>query len=53
MASGSLDIELLCYCALFAPYDLDILLAWHHARMFSCSHTRGVIMLLHFPAPAA
>ena len=53
MASGSLDIELLCSCALFAPYDLDILLAWHHARMLSCSHTRGVIMLLHFPAPTA
>ena len=28
-------------------------LAWHHARMLSCSHTRGVIMLLHFPAPTA
>ena len=41
MASGSLEI------------DLDILLAWHHARMLSCSHTRGVIMLLHFPAPTA
>ena len=53
MASGSLDIELLCSCAFFAPYDLDILLAWHHARMLSCSHTRGVIMLLHFPAPTA
>ena len=53
MASGSLDIVLLCSCALFRPYDLDILLAWHHARMLSCSHTRGVIMLLHFPAPTA
>ena len=53
VASGSLDIVLLCSCALFRPYDLDILLAWHHARMLSCSHTRGVIMLLHFPAPTA
>ena len=53
MASGSLEIVLLCYCALFRPYDLNILLAWHHARMLSCSHTRGVIMLLHFPAPTA
>ena len=53
MASGSLEIVLLCSCALFRPYDLDILLAWHHARMLSCSHTRGVIMLLHFPAPTA
>ena len=51
MASGSLEIVLLCSCA--RPYDLDILLAWHHARMLSCSHTRGVIMLLHFPAPTA
>ena len=49
----SLDIELLCSCALFRPYDLDILLAWHHARMLSCSHTRGIIMLLHLPAPRA
>ena len=38
MASGSLEIVLLCYCALFLPYDLDILLAWHYARMLSCSH---------------
>ena len=53
MASGSSEIVLLCYSALFRPYDLDILLAWHHARMLSCSHTRGVIMLLHFPAPTA
>ena len=51
MASGSLEIVLLCSCALFRPYDLDIPLAWHHACMLSCSHTRGVIMLLHFPAP--
>ena len=53
MASGSLEIVFLCSCALFRPYDLDSLLAWHHARMLSCSHTRGVIMLLHFPAPTA
>ena len=53
MASGSLEIVLFCYCALFRPYDLDILLAWHHACMLSCSHARGVIMLLHFPAPTA
>ena len=53
MASGSLEIVLLCSCALFRPYDLDIPLAWHHACMLSCSHTRGVIMLLHFPAPTA
>ena len=53
MASGSFEIVLLCSCALFRPYDLDILLAWHHARMLSCFHTRGVIMLLHFPAPTA
>ena len=53
MASGYSEIVFLCSCALFGPYDLDILLAWHHARMLSCSHTRGVIMLLHFPAPTA
>ena len=53
MASGSLEIVLLSYCDLFRPYDLDILLAWHHARMLSCSHTRGVIMLLHFPGHTA
>ena len=51
MASGSFEIVFLCSCALFRPYDLDIPLAWHHACMLSCSHTRGVIMLLHFPAP--
>ena len=51
MASGSLEIVLLCPCALCRPYDLDILLAWHHARMLSCSHNRGVIMILHFPSP--
>ena len=51
MASGSLEIVLVCSCALFRPYDLDILLTWYRARMLSCSHTRGVIMLLHFPAP--
>ena len=53
MASDSFEIVLLCSCALLRPYDLDILLAWHHARMLSCSHTRGVIMLMHFPAPTA
>ena len=53
MASGSPEIVLLCSCALFRPYDLDILLACHHAGVLSCSHTRGVIMLLHFPAPTA
>ena len=53
MASGYLELVLLWSCALFRPYDLDSLLAWHHARMLSCSHTRGVIMLLHFPAPTA
>ena len=53
MASGSLEIVLFCSCALFRTYDLDIPLAWHHARKRSLSHTRGAIMLLHFPAPAA
>ena len=53
MASGSFEIVLLCSCALFRPYDLDILLACHHARMLSCSHTRRVIMLLHLPGPTA
>ena len=53
MASGSLEIVVLCSCALFRPYNHDILLAWHRARMLSCSHTRGVIMLFHFPAPTA
>ena len=51
MASGSLEIVLLCSCALFRPCDLDIPLAWHHAYMLSFSHTRGAIMLLRFPAP--
>ena len=51
MASGSFEIVLLCSCAIFRPYDLDILLAWHHAPMISCSHNRGVIVLLHFPSP--
>ena len=53
VASGSFEIVLLCYCALFLPYDLDIPLAWYYARMLSCFHTRGAIMLLHFPAPTA
>ena len=53
MASGSFGIVLLCSCGLFRPYDLNILLAWHRACMLSCSHTRGVIMLFHFPAPTA
>ena len=59
MPSGSLAIVFLCSralmlscCrALILPYDHNIKLAWHHAPMLSCSHTRGVIMLLHFPAP--
>ena len=53
MASGYFGIVLLCSCGLFRPYDLNILLAWHRACMLSCSHTRGVIMLFHFPAPTA
>ena len=59
VASGSLDIVLFCSralmhscCrALILPYDHDIMLAWHHAPMISCSHNRGVIMILHFPSP--
>ena len=60
MPSGSLAIVFLCSralmiscCrALILPYDHNIMLAWHHAPMLSCSHNRGVIMILHFLAPA-
>ena len=59
MPSGSLDIVLLssralmlsCCRTLILAYDHDIMLAWHHAPMISCSHNRGVIMILHFPSP--
>ena len=59
MTPGSLAIVFLCSralmlscCrALILPYDHNIMLAWHHAPMLSCSHNRGVIMLLHFLAP--
>ena len=59
MASGSLDIVVLsaralmlsCCRTLILAYDHDIMLAWHHAPMISCSHNRGVIMILHFPSP--
>ena len=51
VASGPFEILFLCSCALLRPYDLDILLAWHHAPMISCSHKRGVITILHFPSP--
>ena len=59
MPSGSLDIVILssralmlsCCRTLILAYDHDIMLAWHHAPMISCSHNRGVIMILHFPSP--
>ena len=59
MPSGSLDIVILssralmlsCCRTLILAYDHDIMLAWHHAPMISCSHNRGVIMVLHFPSP--
>ena len=59
MPSGSLDIVILssralmlsCCRTLILAYDQDIMLAWHHAPMISCSHNRGVIMILHFPSP--
>ena len=59
MPSGSLDIVILssralmlsCCRTLILAYDHDIMLAWHHAPMISCSNNRGVIMVLHFPSP--
>ena len=59
MPSGSLDIVILssralmlsCCRTLILAYGHDIMLAWHHAPMISCSHNRGVIMVLHFPSP--
>ena len=59
MPSGSLDIVILssralmlsCCRTVILAYDHDVMLAWHHAPMISCSHNRGVIMLLHFPSP--
>ena len=59
MPSGSLDIVILssralmlsCCRTLILAYDHDIMLAWHRSPMISCSHNRGVIMVLHFPSP--
>ena len=40
-----------CCRTLILAHDHDIMLAWHQAPMISCSHYRGVIMILHFPSP--